>query len=55
MWQVPGLFELWVSTAGTGQNSGGAMAFNATANVTNKALSSRAADLPGTGLLGVQP
>ncbi len=55
MWDVPGLYGLWVSTAGTGQESGNTMAFSATANITEKALSKRAAALPGAGLLGVQP
>jgi type IV pilus assembly protein PilM len=56
MWDVPGLYDLWVSTTGTGEDSGSTMQFSATANVTKAALSDRAAALPGAGLSGaVQP
>ena len=56
MWDVPGLYDLWVSTTGTGEISGSAMQFNATANVTKTALSNRVAGLPGASLPGaVQP
>jgi type IV pilus assembly protein PilM len=54
MWDVPGLYGLWVANVGTGQGSGNSMAFSATANITSKALSKRAAELPGAGLPGVQ-
>jgi type IV pilus assembly protein PilM len=57
MWDVPGLFGLWVSGASSAQAGGGGTAFSATANITSKALSNRAAQLPGADLLprAVQP
>ena len=55
MWDVPGLYGLWVSNTSSGQGAGSAMLFTATANITNKALSDRGAALPGSNLTGAQP
>ncbi len=49
MWSVPGLYGLWVSSTSSGQGTSGAAGttFAATANVTSRALSDRATNLPG--------
>jgi type IV pilus assembly protein PilM len=55
MWDVQGVSALWVSSTTSGQSARSAMQFTATANITEKALSDRAAGLPGANLPGVQP
>ena len=55
MWDVQGVSALWVSSTTSGKAPGAAMQFTATANITEKALSDRAAGLPGANLPGVQP
>jgi type IV pilus assembly protein PilM len=53
MWDVPGLYGLWVSGTNAGETRGSGLTFSATANITAKALSDRAAQLPGADLPGV--
>jgi type IV pilus assembly protein PilM len=53
MWYVPGLYGLWVSGTSSGQSRGSGLTFTATANITAKALSDRAAQLPGADLPGL--